>query len=122
MATDPELAAFDVRPHAVASGVYRCRWQLFDAVLVEADRAAPCWRLLGDVLITAARVDATAAIDAARALARDCPGCVVVAVPVGGDRTVAIWSAGQIAVTRCPAGGAVETALRRYGQLVTGPN
>lgn len=102
-------------------GVYQCRWQLCDAVLVEVDVAAPSWRLLGDILIAAARVDVTAAIAAARALARACPGCVVVAVPVGGD-AVAIWSAGQVAVTRCVAGGAVETALRRYGQLVTGPS
>lgn len=118
----------DVRLHAVASGVYQCNWQLVspegvprrcDAVLVEVENAPPSWGPLADILIASARGHVTTAIAAARALARQCPGCAVVAVPVGG-RAVVICSAGQIAITRRRAGGALETAVWRYGQLLSG--
>lgn len=101
----------DVRLHSVASGVYQCRWQVVaadgtsrrcDAVLVEVEHAPPSWWPLADILIASARDDVTAAIMAARALARECPGCAVVAVPVGGRAA------------------AIETAVWRYGQLLSG--
>lgn len=85
------VADVDIQPHAVAPGVYQCRWRgSRDAVLVDVAVAPPCWRQIGDILVGSARADIAAAVAAARALAEEYPGCAVVAVPVGGHAVVVI--------------------------------
>jgi hypothetical protein len=86
-------------------------------VLVEVDSARPEWLPLADILFTPVQDTRRIAVAVARTLAGCWPGCSLIAVPVS-DRSVVIYAAERVVSVRVSAGGAFETAIRRYCQLL----